>query len=124
MAIRSKRSNQTSPHRDRQRAWLYVAIAYALGALVLLAATRVIGAGIQNQENQQLSTTGLSLLAVFLGAPALILVWKAVSYSRRATRGEGTSAQHRLVLLAAAAFIAFAVVGAFVIGSLIPTAHS
>lgn len=124
MATRSKRSNQTSPRRDRRLAWLYVAIAYALGALVLFAATRVIGAGIQNQETQQLGDAGFFLLAVFLGGPALILVWKAVSRSRRATHGEGTSAQHRLVLLAVAAFIAFAVVGAFVIGPLIPKAHS
>jgi hypothetical protein len=123
-AARSTRSHPISPQRDRHVAWVYVAIAYMLGTAIFFAGTQMIGSGIQTEEALSLVSTGLSILAVFLGVPALMLLWKAVTRSGRAARAQGTSAQHRLLIVATAAFIAFALVGAFVAQSHLQTGKS
>lgn len=124
LAARSSRPHPISPRRDRHVAWLYVAIAYALGAAVFIAGSRMISSGIRNEEELSLVSTGLMLVAVFLGVPALILLWKAVTRSRRASQAHSTSTEHRLVVFASTTFVAFTVVGAFVAQSRLQTGKS
>ena len=106
-------SSELPRRRDRQVAWLYIGIAYLLGALIVIAAARMLDNSAPNEEDLSLLSFGLGLVAIVAGLPALVLLWKAVSRSGRADRKHGTSTQHRYLILAVLLFGAATLGGAF-----------
>jgi hypothetical protein len=116
-ATRPAPSRTISPGRDRVLAWLYIGIAYVLGALIVLGWSSMSGHRIQNEEDAAVFSTGISLLVLLLGLPALILLWRALIRSSRAARSEETSRHHRALIVATVPFFAAAVVGVVVLQS-------
>jgi len=114
---RPSRSREILPRRDRQLAWLYIALAYLLGALIVLAWTRLSGYGVRTEEDVSVVSIGLALVVLFVGLPAVIFLWKGVVRSGRAARRQGASTQHRLLILLTALFIVGALAGAVVVQS-------
>lgn len=123
-ATRPAPSRTISPRRDRVLAWLYIGMAYVLGVLIALGWSRMSGHRIQNEEDLALFSTGISVLAILLGLPALILFWRALTRSSRAARSEETSRYHRILIVATVPFFAAAVVGVFVLQSQLQQAKS
>ena len=85
-ATHTMQSPASHLQRDRWLARVYITTAYLLGAVIVFAWTKMTGNKVQNEEDLAVVSTGLFLMVAVLGIPALVLLWRGMARSGRATR--------------------------------------